>query len=81
MDPARNAVPDEATALNVGMAILEAYWGGELFRSGLPYKAVLHGDQWLIVSGKFGPETKGGGPPEMALSKKDGRALRILLGR
>jgi hypothetical protein len=79
-----DTIPDTATALKVGTAILEARYG-ELFRKGRPYKAVLIGDEWLIVSegapSKPGAIKFGGGMPELSMSRKDGRVTHIQLSR
>jgi len=74
-----DVIPDAVTALKVGTAILEARYGEALFRKGLPYKAVLHNGEWLMVAAD-GPE-KGGGTPELALSMKDCRVRRISISR
>lgn len=75
-----DVIPDAARALKVGTAILEARYSEELFRKGLPYTAVLHNGEWLVVADRP-PTQRGGGTPELLLSKKDGRVTRISLSR
>ncbi len=45
----RDLVPNEATALQVGTAILRAYYGPELFQQFEPYSAHLMHGSWAIV--------------------------------
>jgi hypothetical protein len=77
-------IPDAATALTVGMAVLRAHYGADALRRYLPYKAGLSGpenDQWCITrklpKGLIG--RKGGGHPDVCLSKRDGRVLRFFI--
>jgi hypothetical protein len=59
---------------------LEARYGEELFRKGMPYTAVPYNGEWLVVADRDSSE-RGGGTPELALSMKDGRVSRISLSR
>jgi hypothetical protein len=77
---AHDLVPDAETALKVGLAILEASYGKTLVDDGQPYEAVLQGDQWWIVP-HTAPGMRGGGKPELSLSKKDARVLSISLSK
>ena len=93
----QNLIPDEATALEVGIAILEAYYGKQFVEAFEPYRAVLMGDKWAVMGDspahkearrkqeQLGPNYHiviyGGGAPELTLSPVDGRVENIALAR
>ena len=82
----RDVVPDEAAALKIGLAVMEAYFGEKHVAAGKPNKAVrlqLVGqiEFWGVVSDTNPPGVFGGGHPEIALSAKDGRVLQINYSR
>jgi hypothetical protein len=76
-------IPDESTAINVAIPILERYYGKEFVQRHAPYRASLQGDEWTIgpADSPQKPLSLGGGHPEMSLSKKDARVIRIALAR
>jgi hypothetical protein len=72
-----NILPDADTALTVGMAIMETRYGTAALERGKPYKAAsFTKDQWCVFH-KSDPWIRGGGHPEICLSRKDGRTLSI----
>jgi len=93
----RNLIPDEATALQVGVAILTAYFGKELVARFEPYQAVLLYGKWAVMGDspvhkearreqeRLGPDhfiaVRGGGAPEITLSPIDARVEHIALAR
>lgn len=77
----RDAIPDAATALRVGLALLEAHYGVEVVKEGQPYEAVLLRDEWLVVPHKPVPGTYGGGRPNISLSKRDGQVTTMALSK
>jgi hypothetical protein len=75
----RDLIPDAVTALKVGIAILEAYYGEKLVRE---FKAVMNDDDWSISPDRYRPlGLAGGGDPYIEISKKDARVLSIYLSR
>ncbi len=93
----RNLIPDEATALLVGVAILTAYFGQDLVQQFEPYRAVLMFGKWAVMGDspahrearreqeRLGPDyhisVRGGGAPELTLSPSDARVEHIALAR
>jgi hypothetical protein len=76
-------IPDAETALKVGTAILEKYYGDDLVHRYGPYRAIPREDQWWVMGSREDGSTEGlgGGFPEISIAKKDGRVLRIALSR
>ena len=72
---AQDFVPDEATAIKVAEAVWLPIYGEEIYNE-KPFKAVLKGNVWL-VSGSL-QEGWLGGVATAAISKKDGRILRVV---
>jgi hypothetical protein len=78
----RDLIPDAGTALEVGKAILERYYGDSTVRRYEPYSATLEGEEWWIRppnasrSDKF--IVRGGGFSELSIAKKDTRVLPIM---
>ena len=84
----RNLVPDEATALKVGIAIMTAYFGEELITKFEPYQAVLLEGKWAMMGDspahkedrreqeRLGPDyfisVRGGGAPELRCRRPPG---------
>ena len=84
----RDLIPDEATALLVGIAILTAYFGKNLVQQFEPYKWAVMGDSPAHKEARreqerLGPEyhisVRGGGAPELTLSPTDARVEHIAL--
>jgi hypothetical protein len=72
-----NILPDADAALTVGMAVIEIRYGTAAFERGKPYMAAsFRNDQWCVFH-RSDPWIRGGGHPEICLSKKDGRVLSI----
>jgi hypothetical protein len=72
-----NILPDADAALTVGMAVIEIRYGTAAFERGKPYMAAsVRNDQWCVFH-RSDPWIRGGGHPEICLSKKDGRVLSI----
>jgi len=83
-------VPDEETALKVGMPILEKYYGKELIDRYEPYRVVALRDEWVVMGSSEthqdqgrspGGTARGGGFPSLSISKKDAKVSRIALSR
>jgi hypothetical protein len=70
--PPKDIVPDEKTALSVGLAVMEAIYGKAHVRAAPHYKVLSDGDAWVIFA-DLPPGILGGGFPEvriaMALSR------------
>ena len=93
----RDLIPDEVTALQVGIAILTAYFGKELVARLKPHQAVLLHGKWAVMGDspmhrearreqeRLGPDhfiaVRGGGAPEITLSPTDARVGHIALAR
>jgi hypothetical protein len=73
-------LPDADAALRVGLPILESKYGKELVAKGQPYQAVSKDDRWLIVP-SLPSGMRGGGRPELSLSKRDAQVMSIGLSR
>lgn len=89
----RDLILDEATALQVGLAILKAYYGPAFVIRFEPYEAVFMDGAWAVMGDSpahkegrreqehLGPvnfiSVHGGGAPCVELSPRDGRVLRI----
>jgi NTF2 fold immunity protein len=81
-------VPDAETALKVGRAILDRYYGEEMVRRYEPFRAMLQGEEWWILGSpavsrehdqSAARVTMGGGFPELSLHKKDARVASVKL--
>lgn len=93
----RDVIPDQETALAVGLAILNAYYGRDLVARYEPYRAVLTRENWAILGTsaadierqelqrKLQPGyviiASGGGTPEIEIRKKDSKVLSLALSR
>lgn len=73
----QDIVPDEATAVKLAVIIFDTYFGKELTAKGQPYKATLRWGEWWVGTATISPDVRGGGMPELVLSPKDGRVVRI----
>ena len=76
--PTRQVLPDSATAITVGCAILHSYfpqWEGRKASPGCGVTS-SNTDRWTIYEKLAGGA---GGSPEVELSKTDGRVLRIYM--
>jgi hypothetical protein len=75
----RDLISDAATALKVGIAILEAYYSEKLVRDWEPFKAVIIDDYWSVSPDRYRPlGLMGGSDPYIEISKKDARVLRMV---
>jgi hypothetical protein len=93
----RDFVPDAATALQVGVAILRAYFDQRFFELNEPYTAILDGGKWHIMGDapaqkaaraeqeRLGPDhvvlVRGGGAPCLVISPRDARVEKLYLMR
>jgi hypothetical protein len=89
----RVLIPDADTALKIGRAILERYYGVDFMRAFEPYKVMSQEETWLVVGtdpqvgtvAETRPNTIqvrfGGGFPQIAIAKKDARVAQIALAR
>jgi hypothetical protein len=79
--PKNGFVPDAATAVAIGEAVLKPVYGVDEILSERPFKAVLKGDQW-IVTGSVPCNSPGlpcpGGAAEVRISKKSGQILYMI---
>ncbi len=73
VQPTTGFIPDEATAVRVAEAMLEAVYGPKKLQEERPYSATLDGDAWLVRGSV--PHGALGGTAVMRLSKSDGRVL------
>jgi hypothetical protein len=93
----RDLVPNEATALQIGTAILRAYFDRKFFELNEPYSAVMLEGKWHVMGDApaqkearaeqrgLGPDhliiVRGGGAPCIVLSPRDARVEQIYLMR
>jgi hypothetical protein len=93
----RDLVPDQATALEVGIAILRAYFDREFFEVNQPYSATLIDGMWHVTGdspahkeGRVEQErlgvghlvsVRGGGAPCLVLAPQDAQVRQIYLMR
>jgi hypothetical protein len=76
--PVRDVLPDAATAINVGSAILDTYFDQRLHAPNSPgYRAVLNGEVWTVYQSL--PANTLGGGPTVELAKHDARVISIYL--
>jgi hypothetical protein len=73
--PANGAIPDQATALRVAEAILEAAYGKIEIARGEPFTATLKGDVW-VVQGTI-PAGWVGGAGYVEIEKSKGCVVQI----
>ena len=72
--PQNGYVPDEKTAVAIGVAVLEAITEKEALEKEKPFKARLEKGVWTVYGTL--PEGFDGGTFEVQISKDDGRVLR-----
>ena len=77
--PPNGFVPDEATAINIAVAIWTPIFGKAKIAKEKPYHATLKGDVWT-VEGSL-PEGYHGGVAHVEISKEDGRILLLYHGK
>jgi hypothetical protein len=93
----RDVVPDQETALAIGLAILNAYYGRDFIARYEPYRAVLTRENWAVLGTsaadierqelqrKLQPGyviiASRGGAPEIEIRKKDSKVLSLALSR
>ena len=87
----RELVPDEDTARQIGMAILNTYFGKDVIARFEPYSVSRHFGSWFIIGEteeirearreerRTGNHTaiRGGGMPGMSISAQDARVESI----
>jgi hypothetical protein len=80
-------IPDAETALKIGLAILERYYGHALVRRYEPYRVSPdpgHAEEWIVFGShedKSVTGCGGGGFPELSIARRDARVTRIALSR
>lgn len=79
-------IPDAETALKVGIAILERYYGDALVRRYEPYRVSPdpgHPEVWMVFGSREDKSVtgRGGGFPELSIARRDARVTRIALSR
>lgn len=77
--PPAGFVPNESTALAIGIAVLTPIYGPELLNGQRPFKAALVDGKWH-VQGSLPPGYHGG-VAEIWIGKSDARVLRVTHGR
>ena len=77
--PEKGYIPDERTAISVGVAILEGQYEREFIRDIGPFKAKLFGDVWVVYSSFNQIDANAtpnlGGPTTVEISKTNGAIL------
>lgn len=78
----REYVPDENTAIAIGLAILRPIYGDKMIEKHKPFSAVAQGEIWVIKGRvKLKPgKVQNGGVMEVKISKADARVLSVRLG-
>jgi hypothetical protein len=77
-------IPDAETALKIGRAILERYYGDSLVRR---YERaspdLINAEEWLVLGSREDKSVtgRGGGFPELSIERRDARVTRIALSR
>jgi hypothetical protein len=79
-------IPDAETALKIGLAILERYYGDALVRRYEPYRVSPdpgHAEEWIVFGSHEDKSVtgRGGGFPELSIARRDARVTRIALSR
>lgn len=80
--PPKGYVPDAATAVRVGQAVLEPVYGKSVIAREEPLEATLKNGVWTVLGNTHAP--KGhfvGGVAEVYISKRTGAILRMLHGK
>jgi len=77
-------IPDAETALKVGRAILDKYYGESFVRKYEPYRAMPFGPEeaeWSVPGSHQDKSFKGfgGGMPELRIARKDAKVIHIAL--
>jgi len=78
--PKNGFVPDEKTAVSVGLAVLEPIYGKDEISAEQPFSAKLKNGIWA-VTGTFPRGQRFGGVAEVRISKKDGCILSVTHGQ
>jgi hypothetical protein len=83
--PKEGYVPDAATAVKIGEAVLIPVYGQKQIESERPFKARLAGDVWTVSGTLWCDDGKGGrtndcvgGTAEVRISKLDARILNMI---
>ena len=71
----RDIVPDQKTAIAIGVAVLVPIYGAALINKEMPFSAKRQGGKW-IVEGSL-PKNTIGGVATVELSARDGRVMYI----
>jgi len=77
--PITNLVPDEKTAIAIGVAVLIPIYGKQQIAREMPFGAKLNGDVWR-VEGSL-PWGHVGGVAEIEISREDARVISIIHGQ
>jgi hypothetical protein len=77
--PKEGVIPDEGTAVRVGMAVLSPVYGEAKIKSEMPFKAKLSKGVWAI-EGTL-PNGMVGGVASIRIKKLDGRVLGMSHGK
>jgi hypothetical protein len=79
--PAKGYIPDERTAVAVGLAVLEPVYGHEVLESERPFRAHLENGVW-VVEGTLRKTSFGsvqlGGTAVVDLDARTGRVMRMI---
>jgi hypothetical protein len=78
--PENGFIPDEKTAISVGVAVLEPIYGKDVVGGEQPFSAVLSGGIWT-VKGTFPKGQRFGGVAELRISKKNGCIISVTHGQ
>jgi hypothetical protein len=86
--PHSGYVPDSATAVQIGEAVLIPIYGKKQIESEEPFTARLEGDTWIVRGTLRCPDGKGGmttecdgGVAVVKISKLDARVLHMMHGK
>ena len=79
-------IPDAETAIEIGRVILERYYGDSLVRRYEPYRASpnpINAEEWVVLGSREDKSVteRGGGFPELSISRRDARVTGITLSR
>jgi len=77
--PVEGYVPDEATAINIAIAIWIPIYGKDHIEKKKPYHAVLKNGIWYVYGSL--PSGWRGGVPEAEIIKRNGKIIRISHGK
>ena len=79
--PANGYIPDERTAIAVGLAVLEPVYGHEILEREKPFHAILINGVWKVEGTLKRPHRGGfalGGTAVIELDQRTGRIIRMI---